>query len=150
MQNKKSSIIKKIFIIYIVEYLIAALITLLIMAYQNNYEQLGFINGLQVAGALLFIAGWFVFINHHGVFDVFTYSLKSFFKSFTKEPRMKKSLLEQRLEKKKMPAYLFLSFWLNGIIIIIISFIIFNYNQTPNPDTTFVFSLISLINGYFV
>lgn len=125
MQNQKSNTIKRTIIIFIIQYLVAALITFLIMAYQNNYENLGFINGLQIAGSLLFIAGWFVFINHHGVFDIITYSLRSFVKSFTREPRMKKSLLEQRLEKKKMPAYLFLSLWLNGILIIIISFMIY-------------------------
>lgn len=124
MENQTSNKIKRTLIIFIVQYLLAALITFLIMAYQNNYKTLGFVNGLQVAGSALFIAGWFVFINHHGVFDIITYSLKSFAKSFTREPRMKKTLLEQRLERKKMPAYLFSSLWLNGIIIIIFSFTI--------------------------
>lgn len=116
----------KLFYAVLIEYAASIIVAGLFILYQGSVAPFLYrlINGLQVAGALLFVVGWFVFINHHGVFDVVTYGVKAFFLSFTNK-KMEKSLLETRLGKKKMPAYLFISMWVNAVIVVAISYAIY-------------------------
>jgi len=113
-----------LFMLILIEYLVAVVLTVIMLFYQRNFEKLGIINGMQVSGALLFIAGWFAFINHEGLFDVLVYGVKSFFKGIVGK-KMEKELFEIRLARKPIPKRIFLSLWINGVIIVFISFLIY-------------------------
>lgn len=115
---------KKLIYTILFEIIGAAIITVLMMLYQSSWKVLSLVNAMQVAGAILFVGGWFVFVNHHGVFDIVTYGLQSFFRSFSGKP-MEKTLFDRRMERKKMPAYLFISLWVLGGLIVGVSFIIY-------------------------
>ncbi len=123
MKKKKPH---KLLIAIIIEYFSVAVVTILIMLYQNSFGLRSLINGIQVSGALLFVIGWFVFINHHGLFDVVFYGVGAFLKSFVGK-KMDKSLFEIRAARKPMPKYLFISMWVNAILIIGASYIIYFY-----------------------
>lgn len=98
------------------------------LLYQKNFKALGVINGIQVAGSALIVAGWFVFINDFGLFDVAIFGVKQFFMGLAGK-KMDKKLYEIRAGRKKKPKYLYLTMWVNGLLIILISFIIyFNIN----------------------
>lgn len=128
MNALKKKINKKILYAILYQYLAAVVITLIMLLYQKNFKTLGIINGIQVAGSVLIVAGWFVFINDFGLFDVAIFGVKQFFMGLTGK-KMDKKLYEIRATRKKMPKYLYLTLWINGLLIIIISFIIyFNIN----------------------
>ncbi len=122
----KKKRIPKLLKAILIEYVVAIIITVLMLLYQNNFGLYGIINGMQVSGALLFAAGWFVFINHHGIFDIVTYGVQAFFRNL-RGRTMEKTLFDARMERKKMPAYLFASLWINGLIIIGISYILYYF-----------------------
>lgn len=115
---------KKIVKTIIFQYIGAAIFTFLMILYQKNTSLLGYVNAMQVSGITLFVIGWFVYINHFGLFDVAIYGVQAFFKSLVGKT-MEKKLYEVRLAHKKMPKYLYLSFWINGIIIVAVSYILY-------------------------
>lgn len=123
LENKKKKKIS-LFMLIVIEYASAFVITVIMLFYQRNFEKLGIINGMQIAGALLFIAGWFSFINHEGLFDVVVYGTKSFFKGLVGK-KMDKQLFEIRLAREPVPKRIFITLWINGIIIVLISFAIY-------------------------
>lgn len=126
MKDNKNKLIHKIFLAVLIQYVSAAIVTFLMLFYMQDFGWLGIVQGIQVSGALLFTVGWFVFINHHGLFDVLFYGVAQFFKNlFGKQ--MNKSLIEIRESRKPMPGYLYFSLWINGVILIIVGYVIY-YN----------------------
>jgi len=108
----------------IIEFIVFLILFFLMLFYQNKIEKLAIINAIQVSGILLFAFGWIFFVNNEGIFDVAIYGTQYFLKSLIGK-RMKKSLYETRVDKKLVPSSIYITMWIQGIIWIIISFIIY-------------------------
>lgn len=121
MKEKKS---KKLLWAILIEYASAAVSIILLMLYQDNFELLGLVQAVQVTGALLFIVGWFVYIYHQGLFDVLVYGVGSFFKGIFGR-KMNRTIVEMREGREKMPRYLFLSLWINGVVLMIAGYLVY-------------------------
>lgn len=123
--KKIKQFFKKKWVFYsLIEYIIAFFLTILLLFFQDRFTLLAWVNAMQVSGIILFAFGWLFFINNEGLFDVLTYGVQSFMKSIIGK-RMNKSLYEYRVSKTPTPKVVYLSLWLHGLLLILISFVIY-------------------------
>ncbi|VEU80322.1 DUF3899 domain-containing protein [Haploplasma axanthum] len=108
----------------IIDLIIGFILILLMLIYQNGSSLLHWINAMQVAGIILFSAGWLFFINNEGIFDVAVYGTKYFLKSLVGK-RMKHSLYETRVNKKLTPSLVYITLWIHGIVWLLVSLAIY-------------------------
>jgi hypothetical protein len=106
----------------LIEWAAGIILVLLLLLYQNRSDLLGWTNGILVSGFLLVAFGWLLFINNEGLFDILIYGTQYFLKSLIGR-RMSKSYYETVVDKKKTPAAIYITLWINGIIFILISLI---------------------------
>lgn len=106
----------------LIEWAAGIILVLLLLLYQNRSDLLGWTNGILVSGFLLVALGWLLFINNEGLFDILIYGTQYFLKSLIGR-RMSKSYYETVVDKKKTPAAIYITLWINGIIFILISLI---------------------------
>lgn len=106
----------------LIAWAVGIILVLLLLLYQNRSDLLGWTNGIQVSGFLLVALGWLLFINNEGLFDILIYGTQYFLKSLIGR-RMSKSYYETVVDKKKTPAAIYITLWINGIIFILISLI---------------------------
>lgn len=106
----------------LIEWAVGIILVLLLLLYQDRSDLLGWTNGIQVSGFLLVALGWLLFINNEGLFDILIYGTQYFLKSLIGR-RMSKSYYETVVDKKKTPAAIYITLWINGIIFILISLI---------------------------
>lgn len=108
----------------VIELVVASLITLFMVHYQERTDTYGWLSGLQISGAFIFLFGFVVLISNEGFFDFASYGVKSFFMGIAgKKPE--KSLFEIRQQKVKISSVIQLTLWIIGGLIIIVSYILF-------------------------
>lgn len=123
MEQTKKSVWGKVFLNILIDIIIGALITLLMLNYQKSTTQLAIVHALQASGAVLFAFGWIFLIHNEGLFDVITYGVVYFIKGVFGK-KMKTSLFEKMQSKKRIPKRIFIVLWIVGLLFIGVSYII--------------------------
>ncbi|HKL95608.1 MAG TPA: DUF3899 domain-containing protein [Haploplasma sp.] len=102
---------------------IGAIITLLILLFQNKYTLVAWANATAITGVIFLATGWASIVLNEGLFDLIGYSVTSFWGTLFGK-RKEKSYYETRVEKVKIEKSVYYTYWLAALPFIVVSIIL--------------------------
>lgn len=120
----KSFFSNKWFIFTIIALLVSSLLSFAILLFSTDYSKIGYINAFIFGGFMSFMFGWLLFVSGLGLFDIAVYGVKQFWVGFFGK-KMKESYIDYHLNKTSFSAFIYVPFWIVGIIYVIVPWSLF-------------------------